>query len=107
MKTKKSAETIFMKDNSSVFKNTKLNKAIFVSSIFVCAFWILGQMFNVYHYALVGAIFEILWLPCIISIIGIPLISLYLLIKEKFNLMSLNIYSIIMTIGLLIIHFME
>jgi hypothetical protein len=93
-----------MKDSSSVFKNTILNKAIFASSILVCAFWILGQMFNVYHYAFVGAVFEILWLPCIISIVGIPLISLVLLIKEKFNLMSLNIYSIIViTIGFLII----
>jgi hypothetical protein len=93
-----------MKDSSSVFKNTILNKAIFALSILVCAFWILGQMFNVYHYAIVGAVFEILWLPCIISIVGIPLISLVLLIKEKFNLMSLNIYSIIViTIGFLII----
>jgi len=91
-----------MKDNSSAFKNTLLNKAIFASSILVGAFWILGQMFNVYHYALVGAIFEILWLPCIISIVGIPIISLILLIKEKFNLLSLNVYSIII-IGVLIL----
>lgn len=92
-----------MKDNASVFKNTTLNKAIFVSSILTSTFWILGQILNIYHFSLVGAIFEILWLPCIILIFTIPLISLILLIKEKFNVLSLNIYSIVViAIGLLI-----
>ena len=88
-----------MADDSIMFKNSLLNKVIFASSIFVCAFWIVGQLFDVYQYALVGAIFEILWLPCILSLVGIPVISFILLIKEKFTIKSLNLYSIVMVIA--------
>jgi hypothetical protein len=87
-----------MKNNTSIFKNTIINKIIFVLSILACMFWILGQMFNVYNYALIGIIYEIFWLPCIISIVCIPIICTFLLVKEKLNLRSLNIYSVIIIV---------
>lgn len=94
-----------MENTSTSFQNTNFNKILFISSILVCLFWILSQTIDVYKYAIVGAIFEILWFPCIISLILIPLVSLIFLIMEKFNLRSLNFYSlIVITIAILIIY---
>ncbi|NRS90968.1 magnesium-transporting ATPase (P-type) [Chryseobacterium sp. 16F] len=94
-----------METTSSSFHNTIINKILLISSILVCLFWILSRTIDVYNYAIVGAIYEMLWLPCIVSLIIIPLVSLIFLIKDKFNLRSLNLFSlIVMTLTLLIIY---
>jgi hypothetical protein len=93
-----------MTDHLTPFKNSKTSKIVFVLSIVVSGFWWLTKGINVYSYAIVGAIFEILWLPFIAMLFFLPIFSLFLLVKERVNVKSIHIYSIL--IGLATIIFM-
>lgn len=93
-----------MNENLTEFENSKTSKIVLILSIIVAGFWWLGQVINVYHFAIVGAIFEILWLPVLGMLFLLPIFSLIMLVKEKFNVRSLYIYSIL--IGVATILFM-
>lgn len=80
------------------FINTKKSKLIFLLSIAVAIFWVLGKTMNVYHYNFVGAVFELLWLFAIVLLFGLPVISIIFWVKDKFNLKSLNLYSFLIMI---------
>lgn len=80
------------------FKNSRKSKIVFLISILVSVFWCLGQILNVYRFALVGAIFEFLWLPMLGMLFILPIASLILFRKEKFNVRSLYLYSIIIVV---------
>ena len=53
---------------------------------------LIGQNIDVYRYAVVGAIFEFLWLPIILTIILMPFASFYLWIRDKFKRTSKFLY---------------
>ncbi len=65
--------------------------------------WFIGQSTNVYRYAIVGAIFEILWLPMILTIILIPITSLYLWYKDEFQVASKFLYLLLWSIFSIVI----
>ncbi len=92
-----------MKENSIPFKNSSTSKLVFVLSIIVSGYWWLGQVINVYSFALVGAIFEILWLPVLAMLFVLPIISMILLLREKVNIRSLYIYSTLLGISTILI----
>jgi hypothetical protein len=80
------------------------SKVVFILSIEVSLFWMLGELINVYRFALVGAIYEIVWLPNLAMLFILPLVSLFFLGKEKNKLQSLYLYSIVLlTIAILIL----
>lgn len=84
-----------------IFINTKKSKIIFLLSLLVSAIWVLGRSINIYQFAVVGAIFEMLWLPVLALIPILTVISIIFWIKDKLNFRSLNLYSfliIVMTI---------
>lgn len=93
-----------MKENSIPYKNSRTSKIVFLLSIIASGFWWLAKGINVYSNAIVSAIFELLWLPVLGMLFLLPIISLTLLIKEKINVRSLYIYS--MLIGIASIIFM-
>jgi len=93
-----------MKENLTPFKNSRIGKIVFILSIIVPGYWWMGHVINVYSFAFVGAIFEILWLPVLLMLFVLPIISLILLIKEKVNFRSLYLYSLL--IGFATILFM-
>ena len=70
-------------------------KIVFILSILVSAFWFLGNAVDVYHFAITGAVFELLWLPMIVMLFVLPVLSLVLLAKDHFNPKSLYLYSLI------------
>jgi hypothetical protein len=82
-----------MTEYSAIFGNTKTSKIVFILSVIVSLFWIFGQIINVYHFALVGAIFEMLWFPVVAMTAVLPIVSIIFLIKEKFSFRSLYLYS--------------
>jgi hypothetical protein len=92
-----------MSNTSIPFKNSSLSKFFFAVSIFCFVFWLLGQTIDVYRFALVGAIFEILWLFMLLILFVSPIVCFVFLVKEKFNLRSLYLYSIILSIGTLLL----
>lgn len=87
-----------MNEKLSSFKNSKTGKIVFLLSIIVAGYWWLGQAINVYRFAFVGAIFEILWLPVLLMLVVLPIISVIMLIKEKVNIRSLYIYSFLISV---------
>jgi len=87
-----------MKENTNAFKNTKTGKIIFRLSLLASVLWCLSHIINVYSFALLGAIFEILWLPMLAALFFLPIISLVLWVKEKFNIRSLYLYSILIVL---------
>jgi len=93
-----------MKDHSTPFKITQTSKMVFLLSLIASGYWWLATGINVYSNAIVGAIFEILWLPVLGMLFLLPIISLVLLVKERVDVRSLYIYSIF--IGITTIYFM-
>jgi hypothetical protein len=87
-----------MTNETTTFKNSSLSKIFFILSLIVLGFWSVGQIIDVYRYAAVGAIFEILWLFMLLMLFILPIIALVFLIKEKFSFKSLYLYTIIVTV---------
>ena len=67
-------------------------------------YWALSVWFikDVYKYAIVGAIYELLWLPMIILLFGIPIISASLWANEKWSFKTTYPFCIIVTIYLIL-----
>lgn len=87
-----------MPAKSGILNHPRIDKIVFALSIFVCIFWLIGQVVNVYRYALVGAIFEFVWLPMLALFFILPIISILLLIKNKVSFKSLQLYSLLLLI---------
>ena len=81
---------------------SKLPVIVFLLSILTAIFWYLGQLINVYRFAVVGAIFEILWLPMIALLIGLPIICFIHWRKDKFIHGSLYLYAMLILLSILI-----
>ncbi len=75
-------------------------------SIVASLFWGISQFINV-SAGITSFVFEILWLPMIVLIFVLPIISFIYLIKEKFNYRSLNMYSFIISAGTLALLFLH
>lgn len=82
---------------------SKRNKWLFCLAITACVFWVLSKKINVYKYNLMGAVFEILWLPMIVALLTLPLLAGWFLFKEKVTLYSLNIYTLLITFSTILI----
>lgn len=82
--------------------NIKIARIILILSLAIAIYWIIGTTVNVYHFAITGAIYEILWLPAMVMIFALPITALIFWIKEKFSLKSLHIYSILITVATLL-----
>ena len=87
-----------MENATITFKNSNLSKTLFTLSIMIFVFWFVNHKLDFYSYALVGAIFELLWLFMLIKLLIIPVLSFIYLIREKFNFRSLHLYTIIIAV---------
>lgn len=83
----------------------KTEKIIFCLSLVNFLYWLMPQYFNVYKFAVIGAIFEFLWAAMIILLIALPVAALIYWTKNKFSLRSLYGYSLILSIATGIILF--
>jgi hypothetical protein len=92
-----------MNENVAPFKNSKTSIIVFFLSLFVNGYWWLIPYINVYKYAFVGALFEILWLPILLLLFILPIISLILLILERHPLQNLYLYSILIGVTTILI----
>jgi hypothetical protein len=87
------------------YQNRNKFRVISLISCLTFTFWIVGQKIDIYKYKALGAIFEMLWFPILISIFTIPFFTFYFWSQEKYKIkskfMSLFIWSLI---SLLIIY---
>jgi hypothetical protein len=82
-------------------KTKRTERLTFFLSLGTSAFWAIGQVTDIYQFPVVGAIYELLWLPFLILVFGIPLASIFFWAKEKFKIRSLFLPSILISIFLL------
>ena len=80
-----------------------IGKVVLALSGFVLLFVGLSRLLNVYQISFVGAIFEILWLPVILLLFILPVLSIIYWIQEKFNPKSIYIYSIVLGIAAIVL----
>ena len=102
------SETIKMSATNEVkniLKNRKTSKAILILSVFVFLFYLSVQVLisNVYKYAIVGALFELLSLPMLLLLVVLPILCIVKLIKSKgaarrYAVTSLALLAIVITI---------
>jgi hypothetical protein len=87
-----------MPDRSASFKNSGINKVLFILSIVTILYWLTAKSSNVYNNAFIGAVFELLWLPMIVSVFVGPVFSIILFVKDKYNPGSLAIYATVLQV---------
>ncbi len=92
-----------MQQFPGTFKNSKRSKIVVCLSIVVLLFWLLSRIINVYRFAFVGAVFEILWLPMLALLFIIPILSWVFFWKERFNRKSFYLYALLISIAAIII----
>jgi len=87
-----------MKTKFELFAKMSVGKIIFVIAVFVSIYWWLSQTIDIYQFKLIGAFYEILWLPAIAALALIPVISLIFWTKEKFTLKSFHPFAILIIV---------
>jgi hypothetical protein len=97
-----------MPDRSASFNNSGSNRVLFILSIITIPYWLTAKSLNVYKNAFIGAVFELLWLPMIISVFIGPVFSIILFVKDKYNPGSLALYAtVLQAIALYILIFFK
>ena len=71
---------------------------VFTLTIIVTIYWYLPLLINVYHFPIIGAIYEILWIFMLIGLFALPVVSFIFWAKTRFNLLSLYFYSLIISV---------
>ena len=80
-------------------------KLILVScTLAITAYWA-STLFikNVYDFALVGAVYEILWLPMLASLVALPVLAFVFWAKERFSIKSVYPFIILLIIALVLL----
>lgn len=76
-------------------KNLVYGRVFWILSIAVFLFCLLSRSFNVYRFALTGAVFELLWLPAMLLLLVLPVFVFIYWMKDKFSLRSIHLYSLL------------
>ena len=86
-------------------QNTKQSKMVFGVSAFVLILIIVFRSIDIYKYAVVGAIFELLWLFIVATIFILPIVAIWGLFKKGFSFKSFNLFTILISVVSLVIFF--
>jgi len=84
-------------------RKSQQSKIVFIASLLILIICCLGPVVNVYHFAFIGAIFEMLWLPLIALIFILPVVSLSFWAIDKFRLKSLYLYSLLISVATVLV----
>ncbi len=66
--------------------------------VITSVFWIISKLIDVYKFAFVGVVFEILWLPILALTFILPLVSFVLWLRIRFDFKSFYFYSLLVSI---------
>jgi len=80
-------------------ENNKQCKTVFGISAFALLFVLLFKNIDIYKYAVVGAVFELLWLVIVTAFFIIPFIALWFLFKRNFTVKSLCLYTLLISVA--------
>ena len=87
-----------MKELTALLHSPRFKIVLFICSIALSVFYYCAVNVNVYKWAVLGALFEYLSLPMLGLLLIVPVVSLYLTIKEKFSMRSLALYALIISL---------
>jgi hypothetical protein len=84
----------------SFFSRSRTSLLLFILSLCTFLYWFIGTAIlkNVYQNAVVGAIYELLWLPRLLMLIATPIVSTLIIINPN-SKKVLAILSILLTVA--------
>ena len=85
-------------DNRLLHGNSKIGNIIILINVLFVAVWMVRNNINVYKVPLVGAIYELIWLPLIVCLFSLPIVSLIYWKKDGFKLKSKFLYLILLSV---------
>jgi len=83
------------------FKHTVGVLGLFVVP-FTLTYWLYVLNFDVYQYAIIGVIYEILWLPMLACLHIFPILSMISWIDDQYSLNSWHLYAFLALAVLLV-----
>jgi hypothetical protein len=75
-----------------------LGKIIFLATLAASVYWIVFRFIPKYEWAVVGVVYELLWLPVLFILFIMPIISFLFWAGEKFRPGSIYLWSLVMAI---------
>ncbi len=76
----------------------KKDTIVLCCTLFLALFWFLAKQSAIYHYAVVGVIFEILWLPMLLALAILPGLSFYFWRTHQWRFASLYPYCFLVNL---------
>jgi hypothetical protein len=73
-----------------------MGKTILLIILGASIFWIVSRLVPVYENKIIGAVFEMLWMPAVLILFVLPIFSFLLWAGEKFRIKSAHLLSIIL-----------
>lgn len=67
-------------------------------SAFVLIYWFIAKTTDIYYFIVIGALFELLWLPMLLLLFLLPVIIIILWKKEHFHSRSLYLYALLINV---------
>jgi hypothetical protein len=99
------ASKITMPKTLSILKSPNASKIIFWLSVFLFLYFLImlqiGGLRSEYH--VIQLIIELFFLPTLIMLVVLPAASIYLLFKNKFRLLSLPFYSMLILAAVILL----
>lgn len=84
-----------MMSSSAISPRQRTSRILFLLITGAALFAFLFISVDVYGFAPLGAIFELLWLPILAALVVVPVIALKFWFDERFKLFSFNLYTIL------------
>jgi|GEM_PF-3220126 len=83
------------------FEHPRTAKVNFALALLFSLYWLMGLRLNVYRYAALGAIYELLWLPMLLLAFAVPMLALIQLFRLHRRLRWLAAGALLLLTGTL------
>ena len=79
----------------------KSNNILCILAVVVAVYWMGSLYIDVYKIGIVGVLYEILWLPMLVLLFGIPLFCIIHWVRNKFSFKTVYPYIILFTVAVM------
>lgn len=90
-----------MANNAALYKSSRSSKVLFALGIFTSIYWVTG-IFGAYTPERQGIV-EFLWILMLLMVLILPMISFIFVIAGKTCVRSLNLITLLVTLGTLLL----
>ena len=89
-----------------VINKSRLGKIIFLATLGASFYWIIFRFVPIYKIAIVGVVYELLWLPALFILFVLPLISFLFWAGEKFRISSIHLWSLSLALAVIVLGYL-